>query len=227
MRPNKLSRRSFLTIVGLSLLSHNDAQADAARTVYLPLIQITWPHRHPVPGSCLTAYEQELASLINAYRATRPLPGVPVSRSLSIVAQWHVIDLFAHRPNQGTDSRGLPCNLHSWSGKGVWTPVCYTPDHAYAAGMWDKPQEITRGLYPNNGFEIASAYPDGYGYQMTPSIALDSWKGSTGHSSVILEQGDWDGSNWQAMGVGIYENYAVVWFGHSADPQGTMTTCSV
>ena len=47
------------------------------------------------------------------------------------------------------------CNLHSWSDKGPWSACCYTPDHAQAQCMWDKPSELTN--YPGNGYEISAA----------------------------------------------------------------------
>lgn len=31
--------------------------------------------------------------------------------------------------------------------------------------------------------------------------------------------------NFPAMGVGIYEHHAVLWFGDHADPQGTAVAC--
>lgn len=168
-------------------------------------------------GACVTPAEAELARLINQYRAANGLPPIALSRSLTNVAQAHVIDLQDNRPNSGTDGRGLACNLHSWSNKGAWSPVCYTDDHAYASGMWSKPREIT-GLYTDNGFEIALGGSDGY--QATPEAALQAWQSSSGHNAVMLQQGTWSRMNWQAMGVGLYGSYAVVWFGVAADPQG-------
>ncbi len=170
------------------------------------------------PGVCLTAREAELGRLINEYRAQNSLPPVNLSKSLSHVAQAHVVDLFEERPHSGTDARGLQCNLHSWSDKGPWTPVCYTSDHAYAEGMWIKPREITRDAYSGNGYEISS-----FG-ATTAAEALDLWKGSPGHNAVIVEMNGWSG--WNAMGVGFYENFAVVWFGHEVDPQGSMSQCN-
>ena len=57
------------------------------------------------------------------------------------------------------------------------------------------------------------------------SNPASAWKGSPGHNAVILELGGWSGSNWPAMGTGIYENYAVLWFGDGTDPQGSVGTC--
>ncbi|NJP05345.1 MAG: CAP domain-containing protein [Chloroflexaceae bacterium] len=169
------------------------------------------------PGVCLTATEAELGRLINDYRAEQDLPPVALSLSLSHVAQVHVVDLHENRPDTGTDSRGMECNLHSWSDKGDWTPVCYTSDHRYAERMWIKPWEITKEVYSDNGFEIASKGAS------TAAEALDLWKQSPGHNNMIIEAGNW--GEWQAMGVGFYEEYAVVWFGEQEDPQGTIPVC--
>ncbi|MEN9937910.1 MAG: hypothetical protein RLZZ387_4489 [Chloroflexota bacterium] len=174
------------------------------------------------PNACLSTEEAELARRVNAYRVENGLDAVPISRSLTTVAQLHVRDLQEFRPNSGTDARGQPCNLHSWSANGPWTAVCYTPDHASAKGMWDKPREITAGAYAGTGFENAFA---AYGTRATAGAALDSWKASSGHNQVILQQGTFARYNWPAMGVGVSENYIVLWFGNRADPQGEAAPC--
>jgi len=168
-------------------------------------------------GSCLTSEESKLVDLVNQYRNQNGLPSVSASKSLVTVGQWHVIDLNVNKPAGGS------CNLHSWSDKhlDLWSSVCYTDDHANAAGMWNKPREITKDTYLGNGYENAI----GPGSNITASEALNGWKSSPPHNAVILELGGWQGSNWQAMGVGIYKNYAVLWFGHEIDPQGTISTC--
>lgn len=181
---------------------------------------------HPTPGSCLTADEHTLAQLINEYRAQNGLASIPVSKSLCEVAQYHVIDLETNNPDSGTDSRGMACNTHSWSNKGPWTPVCYTGDHQYASGMWDKPKEITNNVYNSPGYEIA--YGGSGSFIATPQGALNGWKSSQPHNEVLLNQGIWAEPNtvWRAMGVGIYGSYAVTWFGELTDPQGTLVACS-
>jgi Cysteine-rich secretory protein family len=161
------------------------------------------------PGS----EEAELARLVNDYRRANGLPPVPRSRSLTLVAQLHARDLALNQPATGQDSRGLPCNLHSWSAAGHWRPVCYTADHRYKELMWSKPREITRGAYPGNGYEISAAAS----YKMTAPQALGQWQRSAAHHSVILQKGIWT-TPWRAMGVGIYEGYAVIWFGKEPDP---------
>ncbi len=168
------------------------------------------------PGDCLSTDEATLAQLMNDYRQAECLAPIPVTASLTAVAQWHVWDLDVNHPYGGE------CNLHSWSDGSLWTPVCYTADHANASGMWDKPREITANAYTGNGFEIAY-WTSG---TATPEGALSGWQGSSGHNDVILNAGIWESYNpWPAMGVGMRAGYAVIWFGGTADPQGTIPEC--
>lgn len=171
------------------------------------------------PGDCLSANEATLADLLNDYRVQNGLEPVPVTRSLTMVAQWHVWDLSVNHPQGGQ------CNLHSWSDWGdLWTPVCYTEDHANASGVWVKPREITDYVYTGAGFEIAYAGSD------NPQSALNLWKQSPGHNEIILNEGSWASDTynpWPAMGVGMLDGYAVVWFGNETDPQGTVLSCTL
>lgn len=154
----------------------------------------------------LTTDEQKLYELIMEYRAQKNLPAIALSKSLTTVAQIHVKDLEENQPDKGD------CNMHSWSDKGNWTPCCYTPDHARAKCMWEKPQELTP--YTGYGFEISYWSSGGANAQ----ASLNGWKGSSGHNSVIVNLGIWKKYNWQAIGIGIYGKYAVVWFGAEKDP---------
>jgi hypothetical protein len=87
-------------------------------------------------------------------------------------------------------------------------------------GMWHKPREITGNLYTGYGYEIS------FWGSNDPSTALNAWKQSAGHNDVILNAGIWDGFDpWPAMGIGMRNGYAVVWFGDVADPQGTVAPC--
>jgi len=175
-----------------------------------------------IPDGCLSSEEETLVELINSYRNNNGLSRVPVSYSLSFVAQWHVIDLHENEPDTGSD-HGYLCNMHSWSDAypNLWGAVCYTSDHAYAEAMWDKPREITDGVYWGNGFE--NAY--GSSEQTSASGAFNGWINSPPHNDVILEQGIWAGQDWPAMGVAIYEHHAVLWFGDQIDPAGTASGC--
>lgn len=153
----------------------------------------------------------QLADLINQYRIQQGLKKIPVSVSLTLVAEAHVLDL-------ENNILSGNCNLHSWSNQGNWTACCYTSDHAKAQCMWDKPKEITQRHYIGNGYEIA-AYSTG---AITPEGALELWKGSSGHHNVIINRDIWVNSNWQAIGAAVSEHYAVVWFGTEADPDGSL-----
>src|SRR5581483_1942246 len=156
----------------------------------------------------LTKEELKLYNLITAYRAQHGLKPIPLSACLTQVAHWHVQDLETNHPDSATG-----CNLHSWSGKGKWQSCCYTPDHAQKQCMWNKPRELT--AYTGNGFEIAAQSSEG----IDASQALVLWQGSTYHNDVLLNKGIYT-QPWKAMGIGIYKNYSVVWFGHELDNNG-------
>jgi len=158
----------------------------------------------------LSKEEQKLYDLVMEYRSEKGLPEIPYSASLTIVAQMHVKDL------QDNDPVTDECNLHSWSDKGNWTPCCYTDDHAESECMWSKPAELTN--YKGNGYEIACAYwSSDESIVMTAEQALSQWKKSSGHNAVIINKSIWKNTTWKAIGIGIYKNYAVIWFGEEQD----------
>ena len=160
--------------------------------------------------SQITQEEAKLYELIMEYRIEKGLPRIPLSPSLMFVAQTHVRDLVDNTPDLGD------CNGHSWSDKGDWTPCCYTPDHAQAQCMWDKPRELTS--YTGNGYEIAIGSNDIIsGYVATADSALKGWKGSPLHNAVILNEGIWNIVEWKAIGIGIYKGFVCAWFGSEPD----------
>lgn len=169
-------------------------------------------------GDCISPDEAELARLVNEYRVANGLAELPVSRWLSATGQWHAWDLIANNPVTGA------CNLHSWSGArpDLWSAVCYTADHAQAAGMWAKPREISANRYMGNGFELAAvAFP-----AQTPVSALNQWKGSPAHNAVILQTGAWAGINLRGLGAGMLGTVAVLWFGDAQDTDVAMLPCA-
>ena len=160
-------------------------------------------------GQLFSPEELELYNLIMEYRASKSLPVIPPSPSLTLVARVHVHDLHENRPDTGK------CNLHSWSDKGQWSAVCYTKDHALSAGMWCKPAELTN--YKGSGYEISYkvwGYP---GIVVSPLQAFKGWKSSPGHNNVIINKEKWAKLTWRAIGISIYMGYAVVWFGEEPD----------
>ena len=172
-----------------------------------------------VAGVCLSPAEADLARQINEYRATKGLPAIAVSKSLTLVAQQHAWD-----SNTNGQPGGDECNMHSWTGKvnpalqeGTWTEVCYTDDHANAAGIWRKPREIAG--YPSDGYENSHWASNG----VSPTGSLTGWKNSPGHNAVITEQNGW--GPFLALGVGMNGNYAHMWVGTVADPAGVPPVC--
>jgi len=152
----------------------------------------------------LSAEEKKLYDLVMAYRSEKGLPSIPLSKSLTFVAQTHVKDMEQNPPSGD-------CNMHSWSSKGKWTACCYTGDHKQAPCMWNKPRELTN--YKGNGFEISHWSSFGTDAQ----TAIYSWKNSSGHNAVIINEGVWKDHPWKAIGVGIFGSYSVIWFGEVED----------
>jgi len=162
---------------------------------------------------CISPSEVELYNMINEYRKSFSLPHIPFSRSLSFVAKSHVRDLFFNRPDQGK------CNVHSWSDKGPWKPFCYPQDEKKNNSVWDKPKELSP--YNSKAYEIV--------YWENNQVNIDSilpfWQSIDYFNSFLVNGGKWQGKTWMAIGVGIYENYASVWFGEIADQAGEPWIC--
>jgi uncharacterized protein YkwD len=158
---------------------------------------------------CLSSEEQKLYDLIMEYRKSKGLASIPLSGKLTLVAQTHAHDL----TDNYTFDYDNKCNPHSWSKKGKWSACCYTNDHKQAKCMWDKPKEIAG--YNSSGYEIAYYSSKG----ATAVEGLAGWKVSPGHNPVIINEGIWSKIKWKAVGIGIYGEYGVVWFGETADDQ--------
>jgi hypothetical protein len=153
--------------------------------------------------------EQELYDLIMNYRGAQTLDSVPFSPSLTLVAQTHAKDLELY-----ADTFAAGCTLGSWSANGDWSAFCYTPDHANAQEMWDKPAELTS--YPGYGYEITYTASG----TLDPAAVLSAWQANAGTDDFLLNDGSWSSFDWNAIGIGISGNYAVVWFGEETDPEG-------
>jgi len=165
-------------------------------------------------SSCLSVEERKLYKIIMDYRKEHRLPSIPLSESLTFVAQTHAHDL---SDNYDFDFKNR-CNPHSWSEKGTWSPCCYTNDHKVASCMWVKPKELTG--YSGNGFEILYYSSAGANAQE----GLDGWKVSPGHNPLLINSGTWKDVKWKAIGIGIYKEYGIVWFGEEPD-ESLPSTC--
>lgn len=167
----------------------------------------------PYLKTTLSQEEKKLYDMIMAYRKSKKLPPIPLSISLSYVAQTHVKDLMENFNINGN------CSMHSWSKNEKWKDCCYTPDHKESLCMWEKPKELTS--YPSEGFEVAHFYSRG----AKAKDALEGWQSSKAHNPVLINEGIWKAEPWKAIGIGIYKNYACVWFGKSTDPDGKPLMC--
>lgn len=147
----------------------------------------------------LSHQEKQLLRLLNEERLKRNLPVLKIITELQLVARAHINDLMNHPPAR-------PCNLHSWSEFGKWTPCCYTDDHAQASKMWSKPKEIAG--FEANGFEIAYSHSQ----RAIPEAAMASWKKSQSHYALIANLNQWKDNQWIGVGVSIAGQYAVIWF---------------
>lgn len=167
----------------------------------------------PISEVCLNVEEKKLYDLIMQYRKSKNLESIPLSAKLTMVAQAHARDLAEHydyKPNN-------KCNPHSWSQKGNWTACCYRGAKE-ASCMWNKPREIAG--YQGEGYEIA--YYSSIGASAQEGI--DGWKLSPGHNPLLINSGTWSGRKWNAIGIGIYKEYGLVWFGEIAD-EGVVSKC--
>ena len=160
-----------------------------------------------IQSGVLSTEELKLYMQLMEYRESKKLPIIPLSKSLTIVAQTHCNDLFNNKPDLKKE-----CNAHSWSDKGEWSACCYTPDHKQSSCMWDKPKELTG--YKGIGFEIAcgSSDPLYKAFVMTADYAIKSWQGSVHHNNVIVNKDIWKDAEWNAIGIGIYKGFSCVWF---------------
>jgi uncharacterized protein YkwD len=158
---------------------------------------------------CLNAEEKKLYDLIMAYRKYKGLLPIPISAKLTQVAQVHTKDLM-NNYDFAVDNK---CNPHSWSKKGAWSACCYTPDHKQAKCMWDKPNEISG--YKSPGYEIAYYSSGG----ATAEEGLAGWQKSPAHNPLLINEGMWSKVQWKAIGIAVYEQYGIVWFGEMADDE--------
>lgn len=143
----------------------------------------------------------EIIKLLNAYRAENGLPSIPSSKSLCKVGAAHV----AESATMTSPNQSGQCNMHSWK------DCCYTEDHGNMACMQAKPAEMT--CYAGKGYENSAWQTP----SISPAGAMEMWKGSPGHNSVMINLGSWANQEWKAVGAGINEEFAHLWFGAEAD----------
>ncbi len=183
-------------------------------TIIALLILITGTLKSQVPDFCLTRDEYRLYTLINDFREKQGLPVVPVSRALCYVAKIHARDLYHNNPDTSF------CSLNSWSDKGEWTACCHSRFTPNPSCIVNKPKELAG--YAGEGHELV--YWDSQGNH--PDTAMRFWTSIAQAREVLLNQNKWSYFNWRAMGVGLYQGYACVWFGEVPDTLSEPTLCA-
>lgn len=152
------------------------------------------------PGDDLDAEEMQLYQRINQYRREHGLPPIPLSPALNRVANRHVRDM----------AENLGQFTHAWSD----CPYNANQPSTYPC-MWNAPQRLGTA-YPGLGYESAHGGPPGY--RATAASAMQNWQASSFHNDMLLNGGMWQSRPWQAIGLAIHQNYAVLWFGEVPDP---------
>lgn len=162
---------------------------------------------------CPSPEEKKLYNLLTEYRINKQLPAISLSQALSYVARVHAVDLAQNRPDFGG------CNPHSWSDKGQWKACCYAEDENRIACMTLKPKELTS--YKSKAFEAVYSGTE----DATATDAFDLWKEVSLINDLLLNTGKWT-KPWLAVGVGIYGQYACIWFGEGVDISNGLSACA-
>jgi Cysteine-rich secretory protein family len=142
-------------------------------------------------GDGLEPKEIRFYEMINYYRIDRGLPPIAQSPSLTLVANRHVRDL---EENVGFLTP-------------AWSNCAYDPGNQNTwQCMANAPQRLCT-TYPGKGYEIALANA----YKILPDTALAEFSRSNYYNASLLNP------EWNALGVGTYKGYLVLWFGKEPD----------
>lgn len=138
--------------------------------------------------------ELELIDLIGRYRTANGKAIVTRSNELAKLANRRTLDL---KSNIGSLT-------HSWSNCRY-----VISDRSTWPCVLDAPRRLKTG-FDGDGFEVL--------YRTTSKAvvnidAIDAWKRSELHNSIILNLGNFKDQEWIAIGVSIDGPYAAVWFG--------------
>lgn len=152
-------------------------------------------------GDDVNSDERELFDLVNKYRIANGRSEVKLSTPLSLVANRRMLDL----------KQNHKFLTHSWSNckydindEKTWS--CVT----------DSPKRLNSG-YTGLGYE--TLYRTTMGRAM-PVPALDAWKKSPLHNSIILNLGIFKDLEWEELGIALDGQFAALWFGYKGKVQG-------
>ncbi len=145
-------------------------------------------------GDANSAEEQALFDLVAKYRTANGLPAVRLSPALSMVANRHIIDLL----------QNVKAFTHGWSN----CPYDFNVEKTWPC-VSDSPKRLNSG-YTGQAFETLYRTTAG---QATPALAMDAWKKSKLHNSIILNLDVFKDLPWNEVGVAVEGGYAALWFG--------------
>jgi hypothetical protein len=154
-------------------------------------------------GDAVFADEQALFDLIAKYRTANGKPIAKLSTSLSTVANRHLLDL----------KLNLITFTHSWSN----CPYDIKTEKTWPCVI-DAPRRLNSG-YNGQGYETLYVTTTG---KAAPQLAIDAWKKSELHNSIILNLGMFASISWDEIGVAIDGNYAALWFGTTGSASSIM-----
>lgn len=188
----------FLTaIVLISALAAHTQEKCAGETIFTA---------DNCQGDAVSNEESALLDAVNSYRASQGLAPVKISASLSKLGNRRMLDL---QLNVKTISHSWSNCRYEVSDEKTWP--CLT----------DSPRRLRSG-YTGQGYETLFR---AMGRRATAAAALEAWKKSSLHNSIILNRGMFAAMPWEEMGVAIEGEFAALWFGHrmvagSASPGG-------
>lgn len=145
-------------------------------------------------GDTNSVEEQALFDLVTKYRSANGLPSLRLSPALSMVANRHIIDLV----------QNVKSFTHGWSN----CPYDFNVEKTWPC-VSDSPKRLNSG-YTGQGFETLYRTATG---KATPAAAMDAWKKSKLHNSIILNLDMFKNMPWDEVGLAIDGGYAALWFG--------------
>jgi len=162
------------------------------------------------PEDHIDANEMALYVALMAYRASKGLPSIPLSKGLTITASRHALDLV----NNGMDE----VSRHSWS------DAKYNPsDSSTTPAITAAPQRLGTG-YPGAGYEILmTSMPSTLLSESSTGFTIDLFINSAPHRALIENTDGWERLEWKAVGISIHGAVASIWFGVEVDPTGAPT----
>jgi len=149
-------------------------------------------------GDALSGEEKVLFESINSYRKSAGMPEIKISKSLSALGNRRILDL----------NQNMKTLTHSWSN----CPYDIKDDRTWHCQI-DSPARLHSG-YDGQGYETLFRVING---RATPVAALDAWKKSPLHDSIILNKSMFERMSWDELGVAINGEYASVWFGFAGN----------